>query len=76
MIALINLFLDPELDYRWIECSKLAAKAMRKGSVNHARNLRKWVVAYMWHGSLPINRYGHLNTSILDDEDLRKHISI
>lgn len=47
MIALINLFLDPELDYGWIECSQLAAKAVGKGSVSHARNLRKWVVAYM-----------------------------
>jgi hypothetical protein len=47
MIALINLFLDPELDYGWIECSRLATTAAGKGSVSHARNLRKWVVAYM-----------------------------
>jgi len=48
MIALINLFIDPDLDYGWMQCSKLAAK----GSVNHAHNLRKWVVAYMQHGVL------------------------
>jgi hypothetical protein len=36
MIALINLFLDPELDYGWMECSKLAAKAAGKESINHA----------------------------------------
>jgi hypothetical protein len=47
MIALINLFLDPELDYGWIECSWLAAKAAGKGSISHAQNLQKWVVAYM-----------------------------
>ena len=47
MIALINLFFDPELDYGWIECSQLAAKAFGKGSVSHVQNLRKWVVAYM-----------------------------
>jgi len=47
MIASINLFIDPDLDYGWMQCSKLAAKAAGKGSVNHARNLRKWVVAYM-----------------------------
>ena len=76
MIALINLFLDPELDYGWMECLKLAAKAVGKGSVNHARNLRRWVVAYMQHGSLPLNRYGHLNTSILDDEDLSQQIHL
>jgi len=36
MIALINLFLDPELDYGWMECSWLAAKAAGKGSISHA----------------------------------------
>jgi hypothetical protein len=76
MIALINLFLDPELDYGWMECSKLAAKAVGKGSVNHAWNLRRWVVAYMQHGSLLLNRYGCLNTSILDDKDLAQQIHL
>jgi len=76
MIALINLFLDPELDYGWMECSKLATKAVGKGCVNHARNVRRWVVAYMQHGSLPLNRYGRLNTSILDDKDLAQQIHL
>ena len=76
MIALINLFLDPELDYGWMKCSKLVAKAVGKGSINHARNLRRWVVAYIQHGSLPLNRYGRLNTSILDDEDLAQQIHL
>ena len=35
MIALINLFLDPELDYGWIKCSQLVEKAAGKGSVSH-----------------------------------------
>jgi hypothetical protein len=39
MIALINLFLDPELDYGWIECLQLATKATGKGSISQARNL-------------------------------------
>jgi hypothetical protein len=39
MIALINLFLDPELDYGWIKCLQLAIKAAGKGSISHARNL-------------------------------------
>jgi len=58
MIALINLIIDPDLDYGWMQCSKLAARAAGKGSVNHAHNLRKWVVAYMQNGELPLNRYG------------------
>jgi hypothetical protein len=76
MIALINLFIDPDLDYGWMQCSELAAKAAGKGSVNHARNLRKWVVAYMRHGELPLNRYGRFNTSILADEDLAQQIHL
>jgi hypothetical protein len=36
MIALINLFVDPDLDYGWKQCSELAARAAGKGSVHHA----------------------------------------
>lgn len=39
MIALITLFIDPDLDYGWMQCSELAAKAAGKGSVHHACNL-------------------------------------
>ena len=59
-----------------MECSKLAAKAVEKGSVNHARNLERWVISYMQHGSLPVNGHGRLNTSILDDEDLTQQIHL
>ena len=55
---------------------KACCKSCGKGSINHARNLRRWVVAYMQHGSLPLNRYGRLNTSILDDEDLAQQIHL
>jgi hypothetical protein len=36
MIALINLFIDPELEFSWMECLELVVKAAGKGSVNHA----------------------------------------
>ena len=72
MIALINLFIDPDLDYGWMQCSELAGK----GSVSHAHNLRKWVVAYMQHGELPLNWYGQFNTSILVDEGLSQQIHL
>ena len=75
MIALINLFLDPQLDFGWIESSELAAKAAGRG-INHARNLCRWVVDYMQHGNLPLNNYGQLNTSILGDEDLAQQIHL
>ena len=70
MIALINLYIDPELDYGWIKCSELAARAGGKGAVNHARNLRRWVVEYIRNKRLPLSHYGRMNSSILEDEDL------
>jgi hypothetical protein len=76
MIALINLFIDPKLDCGWMECSELAAKAGGKGSINHARNLRRWVVEYMCYGKLPLNRYGWPNSSILEDEDLAQQLHL
>ena len=76
MITLINLFLDLELDYGWIECLQLSAKACGKGSVSHAQNLQKWVAAYLQHGILPVNHYGHFNTSILDSEDPTQQIHL
>jgi hypothetical protein len=37
MIALINMFIDPDLDYGWMRCSELAAKAAGKDlSIMHA----------------------------------------
>ena len=75
MIALINLFLDPQLDFGWIESSELAAKAAGRG-INHAQHLHCWVVNYMQHRNLPLNNYGQLNTSILGDEDLAQQIHL
>jgi hypothetical protein len=34
------------------------------------------VVAYMWHGTLPLNCYGCFNNSILDDKDLGQQIHL
>ena len=76
MIALINLFIDPDLDYGWMQCSELAGKVAGKGSVSHACNLQKSVVAYKRHGELPFNQYGQFNTSILADEDLAQKIHL
>ena len=34
------------------------------------------MVAYMRHGTLPLNHYGRFNTSILDAEDLAQQIHL
>jgi hypothetical protein len=75
MIATLNFYLDAELSYSWQESSVLAAKAMGHG-VWHARNLRKWIKAYLHSGKLPLHRYGSYHSSILDDEDFRRDIQL
>ena len=75
MVATLNLYLDAELSYSWRESSILAAKAMGHG-VKHARNLRKWIKAYLHSEKLPLHRYGTYKSSILDDEDFRRDIQL
>ncbi len=59
MRALINFFVDPMLDYNWKESSLLASKAVGRGP-KHARNLHHWVIQYIRHDTLPLNKYGQL----------------
>ncbi|TDL26508.1 hypothetical protein BD410DRAFT_881969 [Rickenella mellea] len=73
---MLNFYLDPELNYTWTQSSVLAAKAAGKGANNHARNLRCWVVEFVQSGTLPQNRYGRFNTSLLEDEDLAQQIHL
>jgi len=75
MVATLNFYLDAELSYSWRESSILAAKAMGHG-VKHARNLRKWIKAYLNSEKLPLHRYGTYHSSILDDEDFRRDIQL
>lgn len=44
--------------------------------VKHARNLRKWIKAYLHSEKLPLHRYGTYHSSILDDEDFRRDIQL
>jgi hypothetical protein len=75
MLGTLNLYLDPELSYSWRESSLLAAKAAGHG-MNHARNLRTWILRFLNSGKLPLHRYGTLHSSILDDEDIAQGIQL
>lgn len=75
MVATLNLYLDAELSYLWRESSILAAKAMGHG-VKHARNLQKWIKAYLHSEKLPLHHYGTYRSSILDDEDFQRDIQL
>ena len=44
--------------------------------VKHARNLQKWIKAYLHSEKLPLHRYGTYKSSILDDKDFRSDIQL
>lgn len=75
MVGTLNLYLDPQLSYSWREASIIAAKAAGR-SVNHARNLRNWILQFLNSGKLPLHQYGTYRSSILDDEDFACDIQL
>lgn len=75
MVGVLNLYLDSQLSYSWREASLLAAKAAGHG-VNHARNLRMWILRFINSGKLPLHRYGSYHSSILEDEDFSCDIQL
>jgi hypothetical protein len=75
MLGMLNLYLDPELSYTWQQSSLLASKAAGHG-VNHARNLRIWMLRFLNSGKLPLHRYGTFHSSILEDEDIAQGIQL
>ena len=75
MLGMLNLYLDPELSYTWRQASLLASKAAGHG-MNHARNLRNWMLRFLNSGKLPIHQYGTFHSSILEDEDIAQGIQL
>ena len=75
MLGAINFYLDPDLSYTWRQASLLAAKAAGRGE-NHARNIRMWVNTYLATNTLPLHCYGHVRSSLLEDEDFASALKL
>ncbi|KIJ28737.1 hypothetical protein M422DRAFT_189388 [Sphaerobolus stellatus SS14] len=75
MVATLNFYLAESLSFTWRESSLLAAKAAGRGE-RFARNIRMWVYAFLHAGKLPMHRYGHFRSSILEDEDIEEAIQL
>jgi hypothetical protein len=69
MIGVLNLYLDPQLQSNWTELSVVVAKIKGHG-VNHACNLREWILHFVKYGELPVHHLGQSRWTIFDDEDL------
>ena len=75
MVATLNLYMDPDLNYSWRDASLIAAKAAGRG-INHVRNLQSWIRQYLHSEKLPLHRYGTHHSSILEDEDFAQGIQL
>ena len=72
MAGVLNLYLDPQLSFKWQDASLIVAKSMGKGIQDGnkwARNLCTWIHKYLITGKLPTHHHGQHSVSILDDED-------
>ena len=75
MVGVLNLYLDPAVQYTWRKASVIVSKIERKG-VNHARMLRQWILEFICSEELPQPHYNHSRWTVLDDEDISQFIQL
>ncbi|KIJ42626.1 hypothetical protein M422DRAFT_254069 [Sphaerobolus stellatus SS14] len=56
MVATLNFYLLPDLQFTWRQASYLAARAAGK-SEKFGRNVRQWIYGFLRMGTLPLHRY-------------------
>ena len=69
MVEVLNLYLDPKLQYTWRNVSVMVAKIQGHG-VKHAWNLWEWILTFAHSEELPVHSYGQSRWNVLDDEDI------
>ncbi len=74
MVGVLNLYLDPQIQYNWTEASLVVARVQGSG-VKKARKLRKWILDFIQVGELPSYKLGQ-SRSILEDEDIKGAIQL
>ena len=52
MVGVLNIYLDPDLQYTWRKASVMVSKVEGKG-VNHARMLRQWILKFIQSEEVP-----------------------
>jgi hypothetical protein len=56
MKGVLNIYLDPNLDYSWTDASLMVAKVEGHG-MKRARKLREWILAFARTEVLPVHHY-------------------
>ncbi|KAH9020181.1 hypothetical protein EDB85DRAFT_2153229 [Lactarius pseudohatsudake] len=75
MVGVLNLYLDPAVQYTWRRASEIVSKIEGKG-MNHARMLRRWILEFVRSGDIPQPQYSHSRWTVLDDEDVSQFIQL
>ena len=75
MVGVLNLYLDPDLQYTWREASVMVSKVEAKG-VNHACMLRRWILKFIDSEELPQPHYSDSHWTVLDDEDISQFLQL
>ncbi|KAH9014045.1 hypothetical protein EDB85DRAFT_2157659 [Lactarius pseudohatsudake] len=75
MVGVLNLYLDPALQYTWRRASELVSKIEGKGA-NRARMLRRWILEFIRSGDIPQPQYRRSHQTVLNDEDVSQFIQL
>ncbi|KAH8979873.1 hypothetical protein EDB92DRAFT_1954569 [Lactarius akahatsu] len=75
MVGVLNLYLDPALQYTWRRASEIVSKIEGKG-MNRAQMLRQWILEFVRSGDIPLPQYSHSRQTVLDDEDISQFIQL
>ncbi|KAH9039245.1 hypothetical protein EDB85DRAFT_2141193 [Lactarius pseudohatsudake] len=74
MLGMLNLYLDPALQYTWRGASLVVAKIQGSGE-KHVRNLRQWILDFIRIGELLSYHHGQ-GWSVLEDEDVKQTLQL
>ena len=73
MVGVLNLYLDPSLQYTWRGASEMVSKVQGCG-VSRAHRLQEWILTFSQSGELPVHNYGQPKWNVLDDEDISQSL--
>ena len=73
MIGLLNINTDVNLKYSWRRAAEIVAKMQGHGT-NLAQCIRKWTLAFLKWGDLPLCHLDQKQGTIIDDKDVAQEI--
>jgi len=75
MVSVLNLYLDPQVQFTWREASLIVVRVQGSGE-KKAWNLCKWILDFIQVSRLPSYKSGQNRWSILEDEDIKAVVQL